>query len=148
MSDGVLLDYALGQDSSDVDLRTADVTSLRYYCFAGDIIMRIGDVDLSARYGWVPVLDFAVALRSIARTLETEPHAAFEFTESPATIEFDREGDVVSVRASYATETAQVPYAELREAAEAFLARVVDDLTTAHPELADNPFVAEVAASP
>jgi hypothetical protein len=146
MSSSVLLDYTLSGAATDIDLRTAEVTSLRYHCFLGDIVLRIGDVDLGTQWGWVPILDFAVALHAIAHALDTEPHAVFEFTESTATIEFDRDGDVVKVQASYAPAIAEVPYAELVDAADRFRARVVDDLTSAHPELAENPFVAGLAA--
>ena len=145
MSSSVLPDYTLSQDATDIDLRTAEVSSLRYHCFLGDIVLRIDDVDLSTHWGWVPVLDFAVALHAIAHAIDTGPHGVFKFTESDATIEFDRDGDVVKVQASYAPGIAEVPYAEFVEAADAFLGRVVGDLTSAHPELAENPFVAGLA---
>jgi hypothetical protein len=145
MSSSVLADYTLSDDATDIDLRTAEVSSLRYHCFLGDIVLRIDDVDLSTHWGWVPVLDFAVALHAIAHGMDTEPHRVFTFTESDATLEFDRDGDVVNVQASYAPGIAEMPYAEFVEAADAFLRRVVCDLTSTHPELAENPFVAELA---
>jgi hypothetical protein len=146
MSCSVLADYKLSDDATDIDLRTAEVSSLRYHCFLGDIVLRIDDVDLSTHWGWVPVLDFAVALHAIAHALDAEPHGAFGFTESDATLEFDRDGDVVKVRASYAPGIGEVPYVEFVDAADRFLGRVVGDLTSAHPALAENPFVAGLAA--
>jgi hypothetical protein len=144
----MFLDYTLSSDREPAitDLATADETALRYYCFPGDIVMRVGDADLSTRFGWVPVLDFAMALRSIAARLAEEPEATFAFTESGATITFARTGDDVRVTASYAGEAGTVTYGELAAAADAFLARVIDDLTQAHPELADNALVAGLRA--
>lgn len=138
----MVLDYVLTEDSGDVDLATADEATLRYHCFPGDIVLRIGETDLGTDYGWVPVLDFAATLQSIAAALEESDHQVFEFTESEATIEFSRENDVVRVKPSYADSAAEVPYAEFRQAADEFLARVLSDLTRTHPELADSDFVA------
>lgn len=143
------LDYVLSdEESTGGDLRTASPAILRYRCFPGDIVWHAGDVDLSTSLGWVPVLDFAVALRSIAEKLASEAHQVFEFTESDEKIEFTRAGDVVRVQTEYAHEPAEVPYEEFARAADAFLTKVVEDLTASHPELAENEFVAELAAAP
>ncbi len=145
MSSSVLPDYKLSDDATDIDLRTAEVSSLRYHCFLGDIVLRIDDVDLSTHWGWVPILDFAVALHAIAHAIDTEPHGVFKFTESDATHRvrspWRRRQGAGELRAGIA----EVPYAEFVEAADAFLGRVVGDLTSAHPELAENPFVAALA---
>lgn len=140
------LSYALDPRSAacppDVDLRTASPEELHYLCFPGDIVFVVEGADLSARWGWVPVLDFAITLRATVRALAAEPEAKLEFTESDETIRFTREGDRVRVGATYTEAAATADRAELEAAAERFLRTVVDDLTTAHAALAENPYIA------
>jgi hypothetical protein len=82
----IVLEHALSpswnRKAAEVDLRAADETTLRYRCFLGDIVFEVGWIDLSARWGWVPVLDFALAMRSISAALPAVETQVFEFTES------------------------------------------------------------------
>jgi hypothetical protein len=145
----IALDYELSpawnRKTGEVDLRAADEMTLRYDCFLGDVVLVVGDLDLSARWGWVPVLDFALGLRSIAGALAAEEEQVFEFTESEATIEFRRKGGVVEISSSYVEGAAEVAHVDFSLHAEQFLARVVVELGRAHPELTDNAFFAETA---
>jgi len=146
----ITLDYSLDAAATAaggvaVDLATADEMKLRYDCFLGDVVFVVGAEDLSARWGWVPVLDFAVALDSIADSLVTD--SVFEFTESDATITFRRDGDLVHIAGDYVPGTAAVPLEELRTATDTFLRKVVTDLTRLHPELARNPYVVRLGVS-
>jgi hypothetical protein len=141
------LDYALSpawNASSDVDLASAEEWELRYDCFLGDVIFMVYEMDLSARWGWVPVLDFALALDAIVDALAVghEVEELFEFTESDASILFRRAGDLVEVDASYVPDVATVSYADLRGEVKQFLLRVLEGLIGLHGELATNPFIA------
>ncbi len=128
-----------------VDLRVADEMTLRYDCFLGDVVFEVDGADLGARWGWVPVLDFALSLRAIAGGLVVDARETFEFTESDAAIEFERQAENVTLEASYAPARAVVSHVELSLQAERFLARVVNDLTRSYPELSDNKFIAGVS---
>jgi hypothetical protein len=144
-----ILDYVLSTaaaDIGDADLRTADEVVLRYDCFPGDIVLRAGDGDFTTHFGWVPVLDFALALRAIARKLVDEPRQVFTFTESDATLTFTRDEDLVTIRASYAPAIGRVTYARLSDAADALLSRMVADLTGLYPELTENKVFAELVS--
>jgi hypothetical protein len=140
-------DYVLDPawDRAEVDLAAADEMVLRYDCFLGDVVFVVGEADFSARWGWVPILDFAVALDGIVDLLVGE--GRFEFTESDAAIDFRRDGDVVQVSTNYMPGSAVVPLVELQAATDAFLRRVVADLTARHPELARNTYVAQLGLS-
>lgn len=143
------LDYALSPSwnaQSSAALEDADETVLRYDCFLGDVIFLVYQVDLSARWGWVPVLDFALGLNAIVDALAGEDivEEVFEFTESDATIAFRRDGVAVEVEASYVPGAARVAYKDLRAAVKGFVVRVLGDFTRDHPELGRNPFVAGV----
>ena len=57
------LDYRLSEDwdENSSNLAAADETDLRYYAATGDVILRKDQNDLSARWGWIPLIDFALA---------------------------------------------------------------------------------------
>ncbi len=99
------LDYRLSEkwDKDSTDLSTVTETDLRYYVAPGDIILRAEQTDLSANWGWIPLIDFALALREIAEALAiADGSETFEFTESEATLEFKRQGQKVAISGSYA----------------------------------------------
>lgn len=103
---------------------------LMYDMYLGDFTFRIGSVDLSSRpRGWVPIVDFAVRLRDILRSLPREPRLVFVFTESDDTIQFSSVGGgIVEVKASYVKGVAFAPLAQLLNAADDFCDSVLNDL--------------------
>lgn len=146
------LDYSLSpawKAPAGAALAAADEWALRYDCFLGDVTFMVFEVDLSAKWGWVPVLDFALSLHSIVDSLAVGDGAEglFEFTESDAAISFRRVGDAIEIEASYVPGLARVGYADLRGAAKRFLLRVLEDLVGLHPDLGANPFIARVLAA-
>lgn len=145
----ITLDYKLSSDwrPFEIDLRTADEMTLRFDAFPGDVVFRVGAVDLSAQWGWVPVLDFALALETIAQRLANHRHELFEFTESGATIDFRQNGDdAVTISPSYTQRSAQIERAQLERAATTFADRVCEELGARHPALAENAFFSELSA--
>lgn len=141
----IVLDYALDpswrRHWEGLDLRSADETALHYKCFLGDVVFIVDDADFSARWGWVPVLDFALSLRAIATALGASDYETFEFTESDDVIEFTRRDGGIRLEASYVKASAEVSYAELSLEAERFLARLLAEFGQTHPELRENAFI-------
>jgi hypothetical protein len=136
------LDYRLSEDwdENSVDLAVAEETDLRYYAATGDIILREDQVDLSARWGWIPLVDFALALREIVGTLEgSEESKTFEFTESDATLQFDRKGQEMTIIGSYATGEIKVSFNAFKEQTRNFSRRLDAELLAKRPELSLNP---------
>jgi hypothetical protein len=137
------LDYRLdpiaAAKTKDVDLASADLESLRYRLFPGDIYIRDDGVDFSAVWGWVPVLDFALSMKVIAEALEQEKSVQFEFTESNAALDFRRDGDNVEITATYVPGVIRVPVREFRDQVRAFARRVISELCTQNLRLAANP---------
>jgi hypothetical protein len=103
-------------------------------------------VDLSARWGWVPVLDFAFGLAWVAQELDSRRSATFEFTESAAQLTFERHADVVEISASYAAGSLTILHAEFRDLAREFARRVVTDLAATHRGLLENPEIQRLLA--
>jgi hypothetical protein len=136
----VTLDYKLSTDWNphELDLRTADEMTLRYDAFPGDVVFRIDDADFSAQWGWVPILDFALALGTIVDRLDGHDREVFEFTESGATIDFRRENGAIAISTSYAMANARAPLFELSNGVDTFLKQLTAALEEKHPELADN----------
>ena len=136
------LDYRLSEDwdENSSDLAAADETELRYYAATGDIIVRNDQADLSARWGWIPLIDFALALRKIAATLTIEQgRETFEFTESDATLQFDRHGHGMTITGSYAAGEITVSFTVFVDQAKDFARRLDAELVAKRPELKLNP---------
>jgi len=135
------LDYRLSEDWDETDLSTVEETDLRYSAASGDIVLQTDQTDLSANWGWIPLIDFALALREIAETLASaEACETFEFTESDATLEFERQGQDVAISGSYAPgELIVVPLPVFREQVREFARRLDAELLAKHPELGKNP---------
>jgi hypothetical protein len=135
-------DYRLSEDWDEIstDLAAAEETDLRYYAATGDIILRQDQTNLSARWGWIPLIDFALAMRKIAEALAvTEGSETFEFTESEAKLQFDRRGQEITISGSYAPGKITIPFAAFIEKARDFGQRLDAELLAKRPELSQNP---------
>ena len=136
------LDYRLSEDwdENSTDLVSADEADLRFYAATGDIVLRSDQADLSARWGWIPLIDFALALRKIAEALAaSDGSETFEFTESDATLEFDRRGTEITIRGSYAIGEITLPFAAFVDRSADFARRLDVELLAKRPELRSNP---------
>jgi hypothetical protein len=136
------LDYRLSEDwdENSTDLMSADETGLRFYAATGDIVLRNDQADLSARWGWIPLIDFALALRKIGEALAaSDGSETFEFTESEATLLFDRRGAELTIRGSYAVGEITLPFVVFSDRAADFARRLDTDLLARRPELGLNP---------
>jgi hypothetical protein len=136
----VTLDYRLSPawraQAAKVDFHTVSAEALHYDLFLGDVIFRSNGADFSARWDWVPVLDFAMSLLRIARKLRSSDSQRFEFTESEAALDFERHGDQVQISSSYSPGSVLVPYEDFRRATGEFAVKVVKELAAEYPEVA------------
>ncbi|MER8183160.1 hypothetical protein [Kitasatospora sp. NPDC094015] len=149
------LGYALSNrfpDPPQTDYRSASVRSLRYDLFCGDVYLDLDGEELSTRWGWVPVLDFAWALCDIVEQLDEDPRgsraavvrtADLDFTQNTELLRFARRFGWVEIGATWIrdAEPLVVRHAELRREARDFLQDVLADLTDLHDGLADNPAI-------
>jgi hypothetical protein len=136
------LDYRLSEkwDEDSTDLTTVSETDLRYYVAPGDIVFRADQTDLSANWGWIPLIDFVLALREIAEALTVaDASESFEFTESEATLDFKRHGKEVAISGSYAPGEIIVSLAVFREQVRELARRLDAELLAKRPELGRNP---------
>ena len=126
----ITLDYWLdprwNRENESVDLASADEGALCYDVLLGDVIFIVNEADFSAKWGWVPIVDFAACLRRVVFELKEGRSAeeTFEFTESDDTIWFKREGSEVNISTSYATGEARVALDELKTSVDYFVQRV------------------------
>jgi hypothetical protein len=144
------LDYRLSEkwDEDSTDLSTVAETDLRYYVAPGDITLRADQTDLSANWGWIPLIDFALALREIAEALAVEEGSeTFEFTESEATLKFERQGQEVAISGSYAPGIVRVPLPVFKHQVKEFARRLSAELLARRPELGRNPIYQEFELS-
>lgn len=138
----IKLDYSLDpsweRKLAEIDLRSVGRDELHYDLFLGHVTFQIDGHDFSASWGWVPVLDFAVCLKTIVEGLAIGRSEAFEFTESDAKLQFERRDDSVHLSANYVPDLAEVAYDELLTEVRAFAARVIEELARLYPPLIAN----------
>ena len=127
------------REPSQADLSTASEADPRYETMLGDVEIRTDKVDLSARWGWVPLIDFTVGLVSLLRQLPQTKQATFDFTESGAELRFYLLDGIVEMRTNYADGIIRIDYDRLLAAACSFAASTFDTLTTEAPSLRKNP---------
>lgn len=135
---GYCLSDEWNKDLSESDLTSMDESGLRYRFFMGDIEFRVSKATFDAPWGWVPILDFAVCLLSIVRSVPGSGESIFQFTESEAEIFFLLKGAVLEISATYTNSTASISYVEMSEAAEAFAVSVFDAIETLYPMVRSN----------
>lgn len=139
----VKLDYQLSpgwnEKTGSIDLSRADESTLLYNAFLGDVIFTADGADFSARWDWVPILDFARNFFLVVNELANEPQLAYEFTESDAAINLKKVNSEVIVSSTYAAGTAKVPYEELVSQTQDFTRRVFRELGATYPQLKENP---------
>lgn len=145
----IVLDFQIlrGSDLDDVVWHEIGAAPFYYSCFLGDIVFEVGDVDLSARWGWVPVFDFAFQMRRIADALSEGEAQVYSFTESDFTIEFTPQGECIEIRAEYAKTVVTVSVSEFLSAAEGMFTRARQRIESAHPDLLRNPHYRELLGS-
>ncbi|OEV04968.1 hypothetical protein [Streptomyces oceani] len=139
-------------DPPQTDYRSADVRALRHDLFCGDVYLADtrADRELSTRWGWVPVLDFAWALcDTVERIGGTAAYAELDFTESTDCLVFERRagaaGDfLVEITADWQyTDEPPLTFRQgmLRRESRDFLHDLLADLVDMHEGLGDNPSV-------
>jgi hypothetical protein len=127
-----LSEPALFVESNEVDLR--------FRLALGDLILTTPQADFSTRWGWVPLIDFAVSVQEIIDDLRRGVHQArFEFTESEATLTFSRNEDELVITASYAPGRIEIPLTSFAERLRQFKNDLRADLVKAHPVLDTHP---------
>jgi len=142
MSDLVLgarIDPSWNRSSSGKDLSAASEEDLRYSYLLGDVELRSGDIDLSANWGWVPLLDFVASLIPLLRRLPTTGQESFEFTESGSQLRFYLMDDCVEIRTNYKSGIICIPYEELMRQASDFAVDTMRHLRDVAPSLDRNP---------
>ncbi len=135
------LDFSLAKEWNDccdsksiADMAEVD---LRYSVACGDFIMVINGVDCSAMWGWIPMVDMAVALSDIRDALSGNGDAseAFEFTENEATITFLKIGEALTIVTSYGRCEETVPFSEFDSRVQEFRDRVFREVAARFPSL-------------
>jgi hypothetical protein len=136
---GARIDPSWNRDSAEKDLSDASEEDLRYSYLLGDVDLRSGDIDLSANWGWVPLLDFVASLITLLRRLPTTREESFEFTESGSQLRFYLKDGWVEIRSNYEPGIIRIPYEDLMRRATDFAVDTVKTLREAAPSLNRNP---------
>lgn len=138
----VVLDFQLSSSwraqVAEKNLRYASLEDLHYDLFLGDVWFRCNGADYSALWGWIPIVDFAVSLARISRKIPLSGHEQFEFTESESVLDFEYHAGQVTISASYTADSTSVAQEELRRSVENFAERVLRDISSEFPVVAES----------
>lgn len=137
------IDYKLSSSwamkPSEISLADADEMTLRYNAFLGDVVFKVGSIDFSTHWGWVPILDFAICILSVVEDLSTSrEQSSIEFTESEAELTFQRIHDLVLITSNYNSHQVSTGYKQLEDASIAFSIKVFSDFLRLNPEANQN----------
>jgi len=126
-------------NSAQVDLASASEMDLRYRSLLGDVELRIGDSDFSTKWGWIPLLDFALGLTDLLMRLPDSRFESFEFTESGAELRFEMRDREVEIRSNFTAAIGHAPLDVLRRAALGLAEQVLSAARTEAPGIDANP---------
>lgn len=138
------LDFDFSDDRNESielpDLGHLSEVDLRYGSALGSLIFVVNGVDCSVRWGWIPLIDLAVALHDIREELagKSSGKEVFEFTESDATVTIQRNRDVVRLITNYVPCSECVPFAEFDKKVSLFRDKVFREAVARFPSLEEN----------
>jgi hypothetical protein len=144
------LNYRLSKEwnynTQEINLCKADEISLRYTIFLGDVDILIGSENFGTNFGWVPVIDFALALKFILKKLakSIKGEERFDFTESNANIRFIREGENIIIIPSYLSNSGKISFDEFSFEISLSAIRLKNELSVRFPDLNENPLLEQL----
>ena len=113
---------------------------LLYHVVTGDLVVRGPSVDLSARFGWIPLLNVAMQFASFPQRLaKPKSWAVLEFTESEDQLVFIRVDDTIRITASWTGDSVDVHVERVLAALSAFRTWAFTESVSRHPCLAERP---------
>lgn len=136
----MILDYEITWSSNSNILEPARIGSLkendlRYYHFTGDVIFKDRDMDFSAHWDWVPILDFALSMKAIGSQILETRSEEFVYTESDATIRFVAKDDELVITTNYADGQINVSYDVFMKHVDNFYLKIRKDINERYPAL-------------
>ena len=150
----LVLDYTLSEQSKDpesigeLNLSEISLADLHYSnLFNGSVIIKDGNVDLSAEWGWIPILHFAEVLFFISEDILSSGHEVYEYTENSEFLTFDLVADVLTIKASYSNQDIHVSIKDFKKIASNLLLKAYRDFCKLRPEAIDSPAMMEVNKS-
>lgn len=107
-----------------------DEMTLRYDLFLGSVSFKQGDKKIPMEWEWIPLLDFALCLSTICTQLDKQEKGKeiFEFTESDATLTFQREKDKCKISASFTDVVLTVNYNVFQKTVQLFRKEITTDI--------------------
>jgi hypothetical protein len=139
---------ALGQRREDrIELPAAPGVELLYSCFVGNVALRVGGIDFSANFGWIPLLHVANNLDLILHRLTVDETKTYYFTESEDWISFSERGGSVELRCSYIPDVVGIASREEAGKAVGLAAlALVKSIEHDHPEASSNRIFGDIAS--
>lgn len=123
----------------DKTIANASISDLTVYLFCGDVMFSVDDSSFDARWGWIPVLDFAIQAYDAVRLLNGSKDAYLHFTENEDYIQFSRIDTIhADISASYTAARATTLISDLEIETKKFLRHILADLSQRWPSISNN----------
>ena len=122
----------------------ASAAELLYEMFLGDLVLRIGDSDFSAPWGWVPILDIVRQFMAAVRSLSPAGRVDIDFTESDAVLTLASEDGFVTVSSTYSPGQSRVSIGDFDVAVQHFAANAIRDFEARCPGLRSNALMSDM----
>lgn len=149
----IILDYQFSKYGlkklENLNMKFLDRTDLEYRKFGCDIIFRVNGHNFDAKWGWIPLFEFAKYMYLIIRNLSVNQTKDYDFTECGDYFRFERtEFSKVIITVNYnnvddVVQTTEANYQELLSVVSSFYDKVFLDLQTRWPDLLENPLFLE-----
>jgi hypothetical protein len=140
----IRLDFSISPEWEEtVDLESLDSMDegdLRYSAVLGDIVIEFANGNANTDWGWIPLLDWAEALRLIRDELRSTStaEATFEFTESDSIIRFKRVNEKVQIEPSYVETIGECSFDAFSKEVDQLRHAVFQVAKARYPSLANN----------
>jgi hypothetical protein len=106
-----------------------------WYFFPGDIGIQAEGGVIETRFGWVPILHFALSMANVLDVISQADNTSisYGFTEADEDIEFTRHGMNIRIEASFESTAVSCSLDEFRQSVTEFVRQVVADMGIKYP---------------
>ncbi|MFF1609656.1 hypothetical protein ACFVYA_17900 [Amycolatopsis sp. NPDC058278] len=118
-----------------------------YSCFTGNVSIQAGNVDLSANFGWIPLLSFANNIDLMVERLVLGEVKVYHFTESDDWISLSEQEAGIKMECSYLPGTVGfVGREDVRKGVRLASLTLVDCIERKYPEIGSNAVFLDIAS--
>jgi hypothetical protein len=123
-----------------IDYKIVDDLTIRYNLFLGNVFLQKNSKKIDLNWEWIPLLDFAICLKSICLTFANKKILIkeFEFTESDDVLIFEKKINEIIITTSYSNEKLIINYKQFLLEVKRFYSNLTDTIEIEFNEIKFN----------